>query len=76
MFNGEEFLAPANWDAVLRPEYGDYMKPVKAPTMHGGFEIIDTERSYRELLPEIREKHKRDNWNQRIQHLKRILKLK
>jgi len=26
-FNGETFRAPANWDAVLRPEYGDYMTP-------------------------------------------------
>lgn len=24
-FNGELFQAPCNWDAVLRPEYGDYM---------------------------------------------------
>lgn len=23
--NGEHFCAPVNWDAVLRPEYGDYM---------------------------------------------------
>ena len=25
IFNGEGFRAPADWDAVLRPEYGDYM---------------------------------------------------
>lgn len=25
MFMGEAFRAPCNWDAVLRPEYGDYM---------------------------------------------------
>ena len=27
LFNGEAFRAPSNWDAVLRPEYGDYMEP-------------------------------------------------
>ena len=25
-FMGESFRAPCNWDAVLRPEYGDYMQ--------------------------------------------------
>ena len=25
IFNGETFRAPLNWDAVLRPEYGDYL---------------------------------------------------
>ena len=25
-FMGESFRAPVNWDAVLRPEYGDYMQ--------------------------------------------------
>lgn len=25
VFNGDTFRAPCNWDAVLRPEYGDYM---------------------------------------------------
>ncbi len=27
VFNGESFRAPKNWDAVLRPEYGNYMVP-------------------------------------------------
>ena len=27
IFNGETFRAPADWDSVLRPEYGDYMIP-------------------------------------------------
>ena len=26
LFNGETFRAPSNYDAVLRPEYGEYMK--------------------------------------------------
>lgn len=26
LFNGETFRAPADWDAVLTPEYGDYME--------------------------------------------------
>lgn len=37
MFNGEPFRAPQNWDAVLRPEYGDYMElppPEKRRSTH------------------------------------------
>ncbi len=32
VFNGERFRAPDNWDAVLRPEYGDYweLPPLEA----------------------------------------------
>lgn len=36
-FNGEMFRAPQNWDAVLRPEYGDYMElppPEKRHSTH------------------------------------------
>lgn len=67
---------PKNYDKILTLQYGDYMTPVKAPTMHGGFEIIDTEHSYLDLLPAIREKHKKDSWNQRKKHLYRLLKIK
>lgn len=37
LFNGVTFRAPANWDAVLRPEYGGYMElppPYKRVSYH------------------------------------------
>jgi hypothetical protein len=35
-FENRMIPAPAGFDGRLRAEYGDYMKPAKAPTMHGG----------------------------------------
>lgn len=51
--------APQGWDEFLRVSFGnDYMTPVKAPSMHGSV-VFDTERSYREVLPEIRKAYRR-----------------
>lgn len=41
--------APIDYDKVLRTYYGDYMTPVKAPSMHGNV-VFDTKRSYKEVL--------------------------
>ena len=65
---------PKDFDKILTLQYGDYMKPVKAPTMHGNFEVLDTEKSYLEHLPAIRKKHNNDNWIQRKNRLLSILK--
>lgn len=46
---------PSDYDSVLRRQYGDYLKPVKAPSQHGNV-IFDTERSYTEVLKELRKK--------------------
>lgn len=40
---------PKGYDELLRLEYGDYMKPVKAPTQHGTM-LFDADRSYLEYL--------------------------
>ncbi|MBQ7424352.1 MAG: LicD family protein [Prevotella sp.] len=49
--------APAGYDLLLRTIYGDdYMTPRRAPAFHGGM-IFDTERSYKEVLKEIRSEH-------------------
>lgn len=45
--------APANYDAVLRNQYGDYMTPVKAPTLHGSV-YFDTERDYRDVIKDVK----------------------
>ena len=51
---------PAGYDKFLRTQYGDdYMKPVKAPNNHGTL-IFDTERSYTELLPQVRKLYRRN----------------
>ena len=40
-FNGESVRAPDNWDAVLRPEYGDYMEfpPPEKQKPHHNYEL-------------------------------------
>ena len=41
VFNGEMFRAPDNWDAVLRPEYGDYriLPPEEDRVPHHSFTL-------------------------------------
>ena len=40
-FNGESFRSPANYDAILRPEYGDYMRlpPPEKRTSHHSYSL-------------------------------------
>jgi lipopolysaccharide cholinephosphotransferase len=44
---------PIGYDEILKNEYGDYMTPVKAPTMHGSV-IFDPDRSYVEVLKDLK----------------------
>lgn len=44
---------PVGYDEMLTTLYGDYMTPVKAPSLHGGV-IFDTERPYTEVLKDIK----------------------
>ena len=49
---------PGGYDKFLRLQYGDdYMTPVQVDTNHGQL-VIDTSRSYRELLPEVRREYR------------------
>ena len=52
---------PKGYDTILKKQYGNYMTPVKAPSMHGGFAVIDTEHSYKEYIPELRKKYKQES---------------
>lgn len=62
-FEDMKIPAPARYDEFLRGEFGDdYMTPIMAPSMHGGL-ILDTERSYRELLPRVRAEYRRSVWS-------------
>ena len=50
---------PGGYDLMLRTQYGpDYMTPLQAPSYHGEL-VFDTEHSYRELLPQIRQRYRR-----------------
>ena len=42
---------PAGYDRMLRNQYGDYMKPVKAPTCHGDM-IYDCNTPYEVYIKE------------------------
>lgn len=44
---------PVGYDEMLTTLYGDYMTPVKAPSLHGSV-IFDTERPYTEVLKDIK----------------------
>lgn len=42
-----------DYDKILTAQYGDYMTPVKAPSMHGCV-VFDTERSYKDVIADIK----------------------
>lgn len=44
---------PSGYDEILTNQYGDYMTPAQAPSLHGNV-IFDTERSYTEVLKDIK----------------------
>ena len=54
----EDILIPVPkcYHEILSKQYGDYLTPVQAPTYHGGFAVLDSERSYLEYLPLLRRK--------------------
>ena len=55
MMHDFEFLqvpVMKNFDRALTMHFGDYMKPAKDPSYHGGL-IFDTDRSYREVLASL-----------------------
>lgn len=51
---------PVGYDEFLTSQYGDYMTPVQAPSLHGNDITIDVHRSYMEYLPELRKKKKEE----------------
>ena len=60
---------PAGYDEILTEQYGDYMKPVQAASIHGGFWKLDAETDYRDCLPEFKKvckKIKRQWYKQRL----------
>lgn len=68
-FEDIKMPVPADYDSILTKQFGDYMKPVKEPTMHGGFVILDPEKSYKYYLPLLRKEHRWDHWKTKIHFL-------
>ena len=65
-------MIPKEYDKILKLQFGDYMTPVKAPSIHGRFWALTADRSYQERL---RAKRK-DIIQDRVQgYLHRIKKL-
>lgn len=60
---------PKEYDKILTTQYGEYMKPVNESTMHGGFLVLDTERSYTYYLPRLRREHKMCERKQWLKHI-------
>ncbi len=67
---------PSGYDTILRIQYGEYMKPAKAPTFHGSFAFLDTEKSYKQYLPIINKKAKDEIFYYRIKRIKRFFGVK
>lgn len=52
-FEDFQMPVPVGYDEILTQQYGEYMTPVKAPSLHGSV-IFDTERPYTEVLKDIK----------------------
>ena len=63
---------PSSYNEVLKQQFGDYMRPSRVPTMHGGFEVLDADKSYLEYLPHLRKKYKWENWHIRLRRIKNV----
>ena len=56
-FHDMQIPAPKEYDLLLTDLFGDYLKPVKGTQSHSNI-IIDCERSYKEVMAELKSKHK------------------
>ena len=45
---------PIGYHFILEKQYGKYMVPVKSPSFHGEFVVLDPNKSYLDYLPSIR----------------------
>lgn len=68
---------PNGFHEILSTQYGvDYMTPCNEPSQHGGFSILDTERSYLEYIPIVRKEYLEKRKNNCIKKIKSILRMK
>ncbi|MBP3838287.1 MAG: LicD family protein [Prevotella sp.] len=64
---------PSGYDMILKTQYGDYMRPVKAPTNHGVFLVLDTAVSYEKYMPQLRKEAKQKRRNDRLKKIEKVL---
>ena len=67
---------PGAYHEILRLQYGDYMTPAKAPSFHGGFYALDADRSYQDVIAEVKDAHRWDNWKHRWHLILKLLRLR
>lgn len=49
---------PNGFHEILSTQYGkDYMTPCTAPSVHGGYAVLDTERSYLDFVPSVQKEY-------------------
>ncbi len=65
---------PSDYNKILSLQYGDYLRPVKAPSLHGSFAILDPRTSYQSYIPALKKKYKELVWNTRKERLKKLLR--
>ena len=57
---------PIGYDSILLTQFGKYMIPKQMPSMHGELLVVDTKRSYTEILPKMQKKQILDNMKARL----------
>ena len=65
---------PSGYEQILLKQYGNYMKPTKLPTEHGGFIVLDPEHSFKDYLPKLRKEHRWDPWKKRYKFIVNLFK--
>ena len=75
-FEDMKLPVPIGYDDVLRTQYGsDYMTPKMAPSLHGGFLVLDPEKSYLDYLKPLRKEERRQRIKRGILKLRKLMRL-
>ena len=61
-FEGILMPVPSGYDSILKTQFGNYMTPLKTPSMHGGFAVVDTEHPYIDYIQKLRKKYKKESY--------------
>lgn len=67
---------PNGYNEILTVQYGiDYMKPCKAPSLHGGYLVLDVSKPYQDYLPALRSQILMELKAERILKIKKLIGL-
>ena len=67
---------PKEYDLILTMQYGDYLKPRKAPSYHGSFLYLSAEKSYLQYLAENKGHVRKLRREKVLERIKRLLRIK